>query len=60
MASIQLKADRVNAHKWFAWHPVVAVKKGPQGHTYHLVWLRQVQRKFVNAMGIGQWTYEIA
>lgn len=59
MLNIQLKDNRVGEHQWFAWRPVVATRKGPNGFTYHLVWLRRVTRRFVRAAGISQWTYEI-
>lgn len=60
MFNFRLKANRVTEHSWFAWYPVIATKKGPNGFTYHWVWLHRVTRKFVRAAGISQWTHEIA
>lgn len=60
MVNIQLKGNRTTEHSWFAWYPVVATRKGPNGFTYHLVWLRKVTRKFTRAAGLAQWTHEIS
>lgn len=56
---INSKGNRVSEHVWFAWHPVLATERGPDGLIYRWVWLENVRRKFSRTMAISQWTYEI-
>lgn len=52
--------DYTKAHRWFAWHPVLAVDRSSSKPVTHIAFFRFVTRRAVSVGGVAIFSYEIS